>query len=232
MSRTSSPASVLDNGEVWGARSGVTVAADGSLLVSDDGSNSIWRVSWARTSEHRVRASQDEFAAASSLCNAAKREDTACCRVTSHRGVRKRKFSKIGPVAQRLVQETANLCCRFESCWAHTPSELPGEMPDSNAQNARHRGLSPVWLIVETLSLRLAVSGACRLLLHSGDQEGVIPVVFRMALRFLCVESRACHWSHCLRRIRRTSFTEGDQYRQFASFHHNSRAWARSMRRC
>ena len=38
---------VLDSGEVWGRPVGVTVAADGSLLVSDDASNSIWRVSYA-----------------------------------------------------------------------------------------------------------------------------------------------------------------------------------------
>jgi glucose/arabinose dehydrogenase len=38
---------VLDNGEVWGRPVGVTVAQDGSLLVSDDGSNTIWRISWA-----------------------------------------------------------------------------------------------------------------------------------------------------------------------------------------
>jgi glucose/arabinose dehydrogenase len=37
---------VLPNGEVWGRPVGVTVAPDGSLLVSDDGSNSIWRVSY------------------------------------------------------------------------------------------------------------------------------------------------------------------------------------------
>ncbi|HSC09735.1 MAG TPA: PQQ-dependent sugar dehydrogenase [Rhodanobacteraceae bacterium] len=37
---------VLDSGEVWGRPVGVTVAADGSLLVSDDASNSIWRVSY------------------------------------------------------------------------------------------------------------------------------------------------------------------------------------------
>jgi glucose/arabinose dehydrogenase len=36
---------VLDSGEVWGRPVGVAVAADGSLLVSDDASNSIWRVS-------------------------------------------------------------------------------------------------------------------------------------------------------------------------------------------
>lgn len=37
---------VVDNGHVWGRPVGVTVAADGSLLVTDDGSNSIWRVSY------------------------------------------------------------------------------------------------------------------------------------------------------------------------------------------
>jgi glucose/arabinose dehydrogenase len=38
---------VVDNGHVWGRPVGVTVAPDGSLLVSDDGSNSIWRVSYS-----------------------------------------------------------------------------------------------------------------------------------------------------------------------------------------
>ena len=37
---------VVDNGHVWGRPVGVTVGPDGSLLVSDDGSNSIWRVSY------------------------------------------------------------------------------------------------------------------------------------------------------------------------------------------
>ena len=37
---------VLPNGNVWGRPVGITVAPDGSLLVSDDGSNSIWRVSY------------------------------------------------------------------------------------------------------------------------------------------------------------------------------------------
>jgi glucose/arabinose dehydrogenase/mono/diheme cytochrome c family protein len=35
---------VVDNGHVWGRPVGVAVAPDGSLLVTDDGSNSIWRV--------------------------------------------------------------------------------------------------------------------------------------------------------------------------------------------
>jgi glucose/arabinose dehydrogenase len=38
---------VLPNGKVWGRPVGVTVAPDGSLLVTDDGSNSIWRVSYS-----------------------------------------------------------------------------------------------------------------------------------------------------------------------------------------
>jgi glucose/arabinose dehydrogenase len=38
---------VVDNGHVWGRPVGVTVAPDGSLLVTDDGSNSIWRISVA-----------------------------------------------------------------------------------------------------------------------------------------------------------------------------------------
>jgi glucose/arabinose dehydrogenase len=37
---------VLPNGDVWGRPVGMTEAQDGSLLVSDDGSNSIWRVSY------------------------------------------------------------------------------------------------------------------------------------------------------------------------------------------
>jgi glucose/arabinose dehydrogenase len=37
---------VLEDGNVWGRPVGVTVAPDGSLLVTDDGSNSIWRISY------------------------------------------------------------------------------------------------------------------------------------------------------------------------------------------
>jgi glucose/arabinose dehydrogenase/cytochrome c5 len=39
---------VLDDDDVWGRPVGVTTAADGSLLVSDDASGSIWRVSYVR----------------------------------------------------------------------------------------------------------------------------------------------------------------------------------------
>ena len=38
---------VLPSGKVWGRPVGVTVASDGSLLVTDDASNSIWRVSYS-----------------------------------------------------------------------------------------------------------------------------------------------------------------------------------------
>jgi glucose/arabinose dehydrogenase len=37
---------VVDNSHVWGRPVGITVAPDGSLLITDDGSNSIWRVSY------------------------------------------------------------------------------------------------------------------------------------------------------------------------------------------
>jgi glucose/arabinose dehydrogenase len=37
---------VTADGNVWGRPVGVTVASDGALLVSDDGSNAIWRVSY------------------------------------------------------------------------------------------------------------------------------------------------------------------------------------------
>ncbi len=40
---------VTDEGNVWGRPVGVTVAKDGALLVSDDGSNIIWRVAADRT---------------------------------------------------------------------------------------------------------------------------------------------------------------------------------------
>jgi glucose/arabinose dehydrogenase len=36
------------NGDVWGRPVGVAAAPDGSLLVSDDGSGSIWRVTYTR----------------------------------------------------------------------------------------------------------------------------------------------------------------------------------------
>ena len=38
---------VTSDGSVWGRPVGVATASDGSLFVTDDGSNSIWRVSYA-----------------------------------------------------------------------------------------------------------------------------------------------------------------------------------------
>ena len=35
------------DGQVWARPVGITVASDGSLLVSDDGSNSVWRISYS-----------------------------------------------------------------------------------------------------------------------------------------------------------------------------------------
>jgi len=37
---------VTPNGQVWGRPAGVAVASDGSLMVTDDGSESVWRVSY------------------------------------------------------------------------------------------------------------------------------------------------------------------------------------------
>jgi glucose/arabinose dehydrogenase len=38
---------VTPDGQVWGRPVGITVASDGALLVSDDGSSSVWRVSYS-----------------------------------------------------------------------------------------------------------------------------------------------------------------------------------------
>ena len=40
---------VVDDARVWGRPVGVTVASDGSLVFTDDGSNSIWRVTYTRS---------------------------------------------------------------------------------------------------------------------------------------------------------------------------------------
>lgn len=39
---------VMPSGDVWGRPAGVAVAKDGSLIVTDDGSNTVWRVRWGR----------------------------------------------------------------------------------------------------------------------------------------------------------------------------------------
>ena len=48
---------VLPDGKVWGRPVGVAVAKDGSLLVSDDGSNAIWRVSYVGTKGGKTTSS-------------------------------------------------------------------------------------------------------------------------------------------------------------------------------
>jgi len=45
---------VVDEAQVWGRPVGVAVAADGALLVSDDGSNSLWRIAPAQPSASAV----------------------------------------------------------------------------------------------------------------------------------------------------------------------------------
>ena len=39
---------VTPEGKVWGRPVGITVAKDGSLLISEDGDKTIWRVSYGR----------------------------------------------------------------------------------------------------------------------------------------------------------------------------------------
>jgi glucose/arabinose dehydrogenase len=38
---------VNSDGTVWGRPVGVTMGADGSLFVSDDASNSVWRITYS-----------------------------------------------------------------------------------------------------------------------------------------------------------------------------------------
>jgi hypothetical protein len=59
---------VVDNGHVWGRPVGITVAQDGSLLVTDDGSNSIWRICYTGTESQKraSKGSNDGHAAKSS----------------------------------------------------------------------------------------------------------------------------------------------------------------------
>ena len=42
----------LPDGRIWGRPVGITVALGGSLLVTDDGSNSIWRVTYSGQNEN------------------------------------------------------------------------------------------------------------------------------------------------------------------------------------
>jgi hypothetical protein len=47
---------VTPEGDVWGRPVGVAVAPDGSLLVTDDGGNCIWRGSYVGHSRSRQQA--------------------------------------------------------------------------------------------------------------------------------------------------------------------------------
>jgi glucose/arabinose dehydrogenase len=57
---------VVDNGHVWGRPVGITVAPDGSLLVSDDGSNSIWRISYTGAESAKSGSAKESRSAAKS----------------------------------------------------------------------------------------------------------------------------------------------------------------------
>ena len=43
-----------DKPEVWGRPVGLTVLKDGSMLVTDDGANKVWKVTYGRSSAARV----------------------------------------------------------------------------------------------------------------------------------------------------------------------------------
>jgi glucose/arabinose dehydrogenase/cytochrome c5 len=50
---------VIDNRQVWGRPVGITVAQDGSILITDDGSNSIWRVSFTGSKSQKKPGESD-----------------------------------------------------------------------------------------------------------------------------------------------------------------------------
>jgi glucose/arabinose dehydrogenase/cytochrome c5 len=54
----------VDNGHVWGRPVGITVAPDGSLLVTDDGSNSIWRISYSGAASQKSAGGQNHASSA------------------------------------------------------------------------------------------------------------------------------------------------------------------------
>jgi glucose/arabinose dehydrogenase len=49
---------VTPDGQVWGRPVGVTVMTDGSLLVTDDGSRTVWRVAWVGEGKNSQTASR------------------------------------------------------------------------------------------------------------------------------------------------------------------------------
>jgi glucose/arabinose dehydrogenase/mono/diheme cytochrome c family protein len=54
---------VIDNSRVWGRPVGITVAQDGSLLITDDGSNSVWRISYASSDSQQSERGQNHAGA-------------------------------------------------------------------------------------------------------------------------------------------------------------------------
>jgi glucose/arabinose dehydrogenase len=58
---------VVDNGHVWGRPVGIAVAQDGSLMMTDDGSNSIWRVSYTGAGSQKTALDRDQATQASRL---------------------------------------------------------------------------------------------------------------------------------------------------------------------
>ena len=58
---------VVDNGHVWGRPVGITVAQDGSLMMTDDGSNSIWRISYTGGGGEKSALGSDQATRASRM---------------------------------------------------------------------------------------------------------------------------------------------------------------------
>jgi glucose/arabinose dehydrogenase len=54
---------VVDNSRVWGRPVGITVAQDGSLLITDDGSNSVWRISYTSSESQQSEQGQNHAGA-------------------------------------------------------------------------------------------------------------------------------------------------------------------------
>jgi glucose/arabinose dehydrogenase len=58
---------VVDNGHVWGRPVGITVAQDGALIMTDDGSNSIWRISYTGAVSQKSTLGRDQATRASKM---------------------------------------------------------------------------------------------------------------------------------------------------------------------
>ena len=58
---------VVDNAHVWGRPVGITVAPDGSLMMTDDDSNSIWRISYTGAASQNSARDRDQATEASRM---------------------------------------------------------------------------------------------------------------------------------------------------------------------